>query len=104
MKYTTSVKGIKSDDTIHEPSTDETSRVEKVRGYMEVIELNLDGLNEKQYEFIADMQKKLETYGDRSKFTDGQYGWIKGIWEDILEAEEDGREFGASKKSRRRRR
>ena len=89
MKYSTLVSDIKHHDLML-PNKEDLARVEKVRSYIEIIDDDIDSLSDKQYKFIEDMKAKLAVYGDNAIFTDGQYGWIKGMWEKIMENEDMG--------------
>lgn len=48
--------------------------------WIDAIASNGVNLTTREQEFIEDMQTKIESYGDRIRFTDVQADWIEAIY------------------------
>jgi len=94
MKWKTTIEKGDADAPVDDEARYEQElRIGKVRQYLADLEEYEDDLTAKQYEFVTESRARVERYGVSTLFSERQYGWLKGLWEQHCDGD-SGDDFG----------
>ncbi len=83
MKWRTTIEKSDAEEAITEEAKYEASvRVEKVGQYLADLKEHEDDLTNRQHQFVRESRERFARYGAKTLFSDKQFHWLKGLWEE----------------------